>query len=578
MMQRTANAEAPLDEKARAEETLNSIGDAIVSTDVRGRVTYLNVAGERMTGWSRHEAAGRPMEEIFRIVDASTRNLAPNPMPMAIRENKAFALTADCVLVRRDGVETAIEDSTAPIHDLDGRVTGAVMVFHDVSLARSMSLKMSYLAQHDSLTDLPNRVLFNDRLNRAIAMARRRRERLAVLFLDLDRFKHVNDSLGHDVGDRLLKSVTRRLLGCIRNADTVSRQGGDEFVFLLSELGHAQDAAVCAQKILAALGTPHAVDQHALIVTASIGIATYPDDGVDADTLLREADTAMHSAKEGGRDSYQFFTPEMNTRAIDRQLLERNLRQAIERDEFVLHYQPIVNLQTLSIVAVEALLRWQHPQRGLLAPAQFMPLAEECGAIVPIGAWALREACRQTVAWQTAKLLPLQIAVNVSAAELNHKGFVAGVGAILAHSGLEPRYLELELTETFLLHDSTSTAVTLHALKDLGVRLTLDDFGTGYSSLNHLKRFPIDGLKIDRSFIGNLASDASDCTIVSAIINMGLGLKIRTIAEGVATSEQLAFLRERSCQEGQGHFFHPPMPAGDIAPLLARTSNADARS
>jgi EAL domain-containing protein (putative c-di-GMP-specific phosphodiesterase class I) len=259
-------------------------------------------------------------------------------------------------------------------------------------------------------------------------------------------------------------------------------------------------------------------------------------------------------------------------------LLERNLRQAIERDEFVLHYQPIVNLQTLSIVAVEALLRWQHPQRGLLAPAQFMPLAEECGAIVPIGAWALREACRQTAAWQTAKLLPLQIAVNVSAAELNHKGFVAGVGAILAHSGLEPRYLELELTETFLLHDSTSTAVTLHALKDLGVRLTLDDFGTGYSSLNHLKRFPIDGLKIDRSFIGNLASDASDCTIVSAIINMGLGLKIRTIAEGVATSEQLAFLRERSCQEGQGHFFHPPMPAGDIAPLLARTSNADARS
>ncbi|HWW20457.1 MAG TPA: diguanylate cyclase, partial [Steroidobacteraceae bacterium] len=418
MMQRTESDGALFEENERAEATLNSIADAVISTDVRGYVTYLNVVAERLTGWSRQEAAGRPLEEVLRIVDDSTRNPAPNPVALAIRENLSVALAANCVLVRRDGIEAAIEDSTAPIHDRDGQVTGAVMVFHDVSHARSMSLKMSHLAQHDSLTDLPNRVLLNDRLKCAMANARRHQQRLAVLFLDLDRFKQINDSLGHGVGDRLLKSVAQRLSGCIRRADTISRQGGDEFIFLLSELAHAHDAAVCAEKILAALSTPHAVDQHALYVTASIGIATFPDDGTDADTLLRHADIAMHSAKVDGRNSYQFFRPEMNTRVIDRQLLERSLREAIERDEFVLHYQPIVNLQTRAIVAVEALARWRHPRRGLLSPAEFMPLAEECGAIVSIGAWALREACRQAVVWQRAKLQPIRVAVNVSAAEL----------------------------------------------------------------------------------------------------------------------------------------------------------------
>jgi diguanylate cyclase (GGDEF)-like protein/PAS domain S-box-containing protein len=571
MIERAANAEALFEQKERAQVTLNSIGDAVISIDVRGSVTYLNVVAENMTGWSLAEAAGHPIEEVFRVIDVGTREVARNPLTLAIRENKAAGLTANCVLVRRDGVEAAIEDSAAPIHDRRGQVTGAVMVFHDVSMARAMSLRMSHLAQHDSLTDLPNRVLLNDRLTQAMTWARRHRKKLAVLFLDLDRFKYINDSLGHDIGDRLLQAVTQRLLACVRNADTVSRQGGDEFVVLLSEIAHAQDADVCAEKILSMLSTPYSIDQHDLYVTASIGIATYPDDGTDVDTLLKHADFAMYSAKGSGRNSYQFFKPAMNTHVADRQSLERGLRQAIERDEMVLHYQPIVNLQTSQIVAIEALIRWHHPQRGLLAPADFIPLAEECGFIIPIGQWALLAACRQAKAWQQAGLRPIRIAVNVSGAELHQKGFVAGVYAILMQSGLEARYLELELTETFLMRESQSTVEVLQGLKDMGVQLALDDFGTGYSSLNHLKRFPIDTLKIDQSFVRNLPTDPEDGTIVAAVIGMGMGLNMRVVAEGVETAEQLAFLREHHCLEGQGCYFDKPGDAAEITRLLRRS-------
>ena len=312
MLERATIAEALFEEKERAQVTLNSIGDAVMSSDVQGNVTYLNIAAESMTGWSRTEAAGHPLEEVFRIVDATTRAVVQNPMALAIRENKTAGLTPNCILIRRDGAEAAIEDSAAPIHDRRGQVTGAVMVFHDVSVTRALSLRMSYLAQHDSLTDLPNRVLLNDRLTQAIALAHRRRQRLAVLFLDVDRFKHVNDSLGHDVGDRLLQSAAQRLLACVRTSDTVSRQGGDEFVILLSEVTHAKDAAITAQKILSALRPPHCIDQHNLHLTVSIGISIYPDDGTDAETLMKHADFAMYHAKDRGRDNCQFFKPDMN--------------------------------------------------------------------------------------------------------------------------------------------------------------------------------------------------------------------------------------------------------------------------
>ena len=571
MVERAANAEALFEEKERAEVTLNSIGDAVISTDVWGNVTYLNLVAESMTGWSREQAASHPIEEVFRIIDATTREAVQNPMALAIRENKTVGLTPNCVLIRRDGVEAAIEDSAAPIHDRWGHVTGAVMVFHDVSTARALSLRMSYLAQHDSLTDLPNRILLNDRLNQAMAVAHRHRQNLAVLFVDLDRFKHINDSLGHAIGDRVLQSAAERLRACVRSSDTVSRQGGDEFVILLHEVTHAQDAAVSADKILVALSAPHDIDGHELHVTVSIGIATYPADGTDAETLLQNADFAMYHAKDSGRNNYQFFEPDMTARAVERQSVEDGLRHAIERQELVLHYQPKMNLRTGAIVGVEALIRWRHPQRGLVPPAQFIPIAEECGLIVPIGRWVLREACRQARAWQDGGLSSMPIAINISAVELRAKDFVAGVRAALTETGLEPRYLELELTETFLMQDSDSTADVLHALKDVGVQLALDDFGTGYSSLSYLKRFPIDTLKIDRSFVRDLTTDADDASIVSAVISMGNSLHMRVVAEGVETREQLAFLQAQNCPYGQGYYFSRPVVAGEFTQLRGRS-------
>jgi diguanylate cyclase (GGDEF)-like protein/PAS domain S-box-containing protein len=570
MIERAANTEALFEAKERAQVTLNSIGDAVMSTDVAGNVTYLNIVAERLTGWSWQEAAGHPFQEVFRIIDSTTREEARNPIACAVRENKTVGLTPNCVLVRRDGMESPIEDSAAPIHDRYGRITGAVIVFHDVSAARATTLTMSYLAQHDSLTDLPNRALLNDRLTEAMSLARRYDRRLAVLFLDVDRFKHINDSLGHMIGDRLLQSIAQRLLRCVRASDTVSRQGGDEFVILLSEVAHAQDATVCADKILEVVRSPHRINQHDLHVTASVGIVTYPDDGTDADTLMKHADFAMYHAKENGRDNRQFFKRDLNIRALERQSLQNALRHALERGEFMLHYQPKLNLETGAIVGVEALIRWLHPDRGLVPPTDFIPIAEESGLIVPIGRWVIAEACRQAQAWQDIGLAPLRVGINISAVELKANDFVEFVNRVLATTRLESQLLELELTETFLMQDSTPTSAVLHALKDIGLHLALDDFGTGYSSLNHLKRFPIDTLKIDRSFVHGITTNSDDASIVGAVISMGSHLHMRVIAEGVETEEQLEFLRDHKCPFGQGYYFSRPVAARECTRLLLR--------
>ena len=568
MVERAAIADALFDEKERARVTLNSIGDAVMSSDISGQVTYLNAVAERLTGWSQDEAAGHPLEEVFQIIDGATGEAVRNPMAQAIRENKTVGLTPNCVLIRKDGVEAAIEDSAAPIHDRHGRVTGAVMVFRDVSKARALSTRMSYLAQHDGLTDLPNRSLLKDRLTQAIALAGRHRQKLAVLYLDVDRFKHINDSLGHIIGDHLLQSVARRLIGCVRSSDTVSRLGGDEFVIVLPEVRRAHDAKVSADKILVALNAPYSIENHDLHVTASIGIVIYPDDGTDAKTLLRNADSAMYRAKEKGRNNYQFFESDMNVSAIERQSLEDGLRHAVERNEFVLHYQPQMNLGTGAIVGVEALIRWHHPQRGLVAPKQFIPIAEECGLIVPVGRWVLREACRQAREWRNMGLPPMRIAVNTSTAELRAKDYPAAVHAILLEAGLDARCLELELTETLLMQHWESTTGVLNALKEMGVHLALDDFGTGYSSLSYLKRFPIGTLKIDQSFVRDLTTDADHASIVSAVIGMGTSLHMRIVAGGVETREQLAFLQERECPVGQGNYFSAPVAAKKLTELL----------
>ena len=434
--------------------------------------------------------------------------------------------------------------------------------------ARRMSLQMAHSAEHDFLTGLPNRMLFNDRVSQAIALASRRKKRVAVLFLDLDGFKHVNDSLGHPVGDRLLQSIAKRLAGCVRDADTVSRQGGDEFVVLLSEIDRPEDAAITARRMLQSVADVHPIDLHDLHITTSIGVSVYPDDGQDAETLVRNADTAMYQAKENGRQSFQFFLQAMNVRAVERQSLEEGLRRALERGEFVLHYQPKVQLRTGAIVGAEALIRWTHPARGVVPPAKFIPVAEDCGLILPLGNWVLREACQQAQAWARAGLPPTTMAVNVSAVEFRAERFVAGVFDILGETGLDPALLELEMTESVLMTSADTVAKLLLTLRERGIRVSVDDFGTGYSSLSYLRKFRVDALKIDQSFVRQISTDGDDTTIVAAVISMARSLKLRVIAEGVETTEELKFLHGQHCDEAQGYLFSRPVPAEQFAALL----------
>lgn len=430
------------------------------------------------------------------------------------------------------------------------------------------AVRLDHLAHHDVLTDLPNRMLLQDRLGQAIELAQRQDRQLAVMFMDLDRFKHINDSLGHAIGDQLLQSVAQRLVDCVRHSDTISRQGGDEFVLLFPSIAHAEDAATSAQKMLEALALPHRIERHDLHISVSIGISIYPDDGQDAEALIKNADVAMYHAKENGRNNYKFFEQQMHDRSVQRQSIEASLRGALERQEFVLYYQPKIQLSSRTIVGVEALIRWQHPEQGLLSPAQFVPIAEDCGLILPIGSWVLREACLQARAWQQAGLPPITVAVNASALEFRAKDFVENIRATLEDIGLEPHYLELELTESVLMRDAASTDRALHALAELGVKLAIDDFGTGYSSLSYLRRFPIDTLKIDQSFVNQMTRNPDDATIVSAIISMGKSLQKRVIAEGVETEEQYGSLLARHCDEGQGYYFGRPMVAQAFAALL----------
>jgi diguanylate cyclase (GGDEF)-like protein len=433
---------------------------------------------------------------------------------------------------------------------------------------RNSQAQMAHLAEHDFLTGLPNRMLLTDRVNQSIAQAPRHLKRVAVLFLDLDGFKYINDSLGHPMGDKLLQSVANRLAGCVRDSDTVSRQGGDEFVVLLSEVKHADDTAITARRMLQAVAQTHSVAGRDLHITASIGVSVYPDDGMDADTLIKNADVAMYHAKENGRGSFQFFKPAMNVQAVERQSTEEALRRALDRGEFSLHYQPKVNVHSGEITGAEALIRWDHPTRGSLPPAQFIPVAEACGLIIPIGKWVLREACTQARAWVDAGLPPASIAVNISAIEFRQENFLQGVFNVLDETGLPPSLLQLELTESVMMKHVESTEAIFKALRARGVQLAVDDFGTGYSSLSYLRRFPIDILKIDRSFVRQIATGPQEAAIVTTIISMGQSLKLRVVAEGVETREELTFLRDQNCDESQGYYFSRPVPLDEFIALL----------
>lgn len=435
--------------------------------------------------------------------------------------------------------------------------------------ARDMAAQIAHTAKHDDLTGLPNRALLNDRLDYAIALAARHKSKLALLFIDLDGFKHVNDSLGHSTGDKLLKSVAGRLRNCVRAADTVSRQGGDEFVVLLSDLSRAEDVVISASNILDAVAQVHSINEHDLHVTASVGISIYPEDGDDSETLLKNADTAMYQAKEMGRQTYRFFTRAMNVRAVERQLIEAELRDALQRQELVLYYQPKVNLLSGLTSGAEALVRWNHPTRGLLLPAQFICVAEESRLIVPLGEWVLGEACRQAQRWVAAGLSFGTMAVNVSAVQFRDADFDLRVFTILAEAGLNPTRLELELTESVLMTGLETAASTVQTLRRKGVQVALDDFGTGYSSLSYLQRFPVDCLKIDQSFIRQISAVGTESTLVTAIINMAHTLGLRVVAEGVETSEERQFVKDRGCDEAQGLYFSRALTATEFAQHLS---------
>jgi len=428
--------------------------------------------------------------------------------------------------------------------------------------------QLAQLAQYDALTGLPNRALFHDRLGQAIARAHRSEHPIAVLFLDLDRFKEINDSLGHEAGDRVLIEAAERMRLHLREGDSVARLGGDEFTVILEDVDGAEQVRSVAQKLLRAFAEPFRVDGQDLFATLSIGIALHPRDGADAENLLRHADTAMYQAKSDGRDGLKFYTPVMSTAVSERLSLEGRLRQALERGEFVLYYQPIVRLEDGAISSVEALLRWRHPEEGLLPPGRFVGIAEQTGLIVPIGDWVLREACSHAAQWQAAGLRPLRVAVNLSARQFRKGGMVAAVRSALEAARLDSRWLMLEITESLLMENPEASGKVLQQLKEMGAHMALDDFGTGYSSLAYLKHFPIDVIKIDRSFVRDIVADVDDAAIVKATIGLATSLGMQTTAEGVETGEQLAFLRTHGCRFGQGYLFSPPVPEAEFAAML----------
>ena len=449
-----------------------------------------------------------------------------------------------------------------------------VCVVRDVTERTYAEEQIKHLAYHDALTGLPNRLLFKDRLTVALSHAQRGHERLAVLFLDLDRFKVINDSLGHTAGDQLLQAVAWRIQSCVRESDTVARLGGDEFTLLLPQLTHSEDAARVAQKILQAVQHPFTVEGRELFITTSVGISLYPEDGEEAETLIKNADTAMYQAKAEGRDNYQLFNALVNAKALLRISLEHGLRRALLNDELVVYYQPIVDLRSLKITGLEALLRWQHPELGLIPPSDFIPLAENTGMMPPIGLWVLRTACMQTKAWHDRGFNSISLAVNLSVTQLQQLDLVESVRRVLVETELPPEFLELEITESSAMQNPEHSARTLYELKKLGLRISLDDFGTGHSSLSYLKRFPIDTLKIDQSFVRDITTDPDTAAIVSAIIAMTHSLRLKVIAEGVEYPEQANLLNQYGCDQMQGFFVKSPVPAAELERLLLETGDA----
>ena len=557
------SAEKALRESERRfRDIADAAGEFVWENDLEGRFTYVSPRAVDYTGYAAEELVGRTAIEFMPPGEGERIRqwLAENTKP-----DRSFR-GMEHMFESKSGEVLWMQVSAVSIWDENGKPLGQRGTTRDISAIKQSEARISYLATRDPLTELPNRLLFNDRLEQGIIASRRKADKLGVLFLDLDRFKNINDSLGHHVGDLLLKEVAARMASCIRKGDTLSRLGGDEFVVTLEGLAHAEDAAQVALKIITALRRPLCVADHTLNTSCSIGISIFPDDAEDSHALMKNADTAMYHAKEQGRNNFQFFSPEMNLRAVERHRLETELRLALEQEQFVLHYQPQADIRDGRLVGMEALIRWQHPQRGLVPPNSFIPVAEESGLIEQIGRWALRTACEQIQRWHSAGLPIVKIAVNISARQFTDpKDFADDVTRLLNAVGLDPRYLELEMTESMLLKNVDENVAVLRKLGVLGTSLAVDDFGTGYSSLAYLKQLPIDTLKIDRTFVRDIENDADDAAIIKAIIAMAHSLGLRVTAEGVETQGQLAALRKLRCDHFQGYLLSRPIPADEFA-------------
>jgi diguanylate cyclase (GGDEF)-like protein/PAS domain S-box-containing protein len=551
------------DQLRRLAAIVESSDDAIISETLDGTIATWNGGAERMYQYSSAETIGRSASmllcpgqsnEVSGILERVKQGESVNHF--------------ETVRSQKGGNTINVDLTVSPISDATGKIVGASGIARDITARKQAEVRMVHLAQHDALTDLPNRVLLMDRLSQLAKASQRTSSKFAVVFIDLDRFKEVNDSLGHDVGDLLLQKLAKRFSSAVRAEDTCARIGGDEFVVLFQGLHKVHDAVLLAEKLASCLDEPVTLDGHELTVTASMGISIYPDDGTNGMEMLRSADAAMYQAKGAGRNSYQFYTDDLNQRAMEMLSIENALRRAIERQEFVLHYQPQVDFASGAVVGAEALIRWNHPELGLLMPVQFISIAEERGLIVPIGNWVIGEAARQAAVWGDSAKLSFPIALNVSAVQFRQKDFVEYLAESVRKHGIAPHLIELELTERIVMHDAETTIEILKRIHDLGFGLSIDDFGTGYSSLSYLRRFPIDKIKIDQSFVSDVTEDENAASIVNAIIGLARSLKLKVIAEGVQTKEQLELLRAQRCDQAQGFLFSPGLASREFEELV----------
>ncbi len=551
-------------------QIVDTTKDAFISMDASGLIIDWNPQAERIFGWTRKEALGQQLSNM--VIPAHLRQEHEQGLERFLSTNTTAFLDRhiETTAVHKDGREFPVELSVASLASGDSHIFNGFV--RDISERKEVASQLEQLANRDALTGLPNRSSFNDLLHQAVALALRRKHKLVVMFLDLDEFKSVNDSLGHDIGDMLLQESAKRLLDCLRDSDAVARVGGDEFLILLSDVQQDYEPQYACERIIDAFSRPFDIDGHECFVGVSIGISIYPADGDNVEALVKNADTAMYRAKAAGKNNFKFYTSAMGAEVFKRMEMERALRHAMDEGQLRLLYQPQVDSRTGQIVGVEALMRWQHPDLGAVSPAIFIPLAEQTKLILPIGQWALQSACRQNKAWQDMGLPPVRVAVNFAARQFADDSLIDIVAGSLRESGLAAEYLEVEITEGSAMHDVDVSIEKMQALRKLGVSISIDDFGTGFSSLTYLKRFPISTLKIDKSFLDEIPGESRDAAIVTTISEMAHNLGMKVVAEGVEKEQQVAFLRNQGCDVMQGFLFSLPVGADEIAEMLKKGS------